>query len=361
MQALDYLLFPFCHEELMSRYLSYAQANPQLTAQDVVTRVNIGLDRSFYSDVDEVPVPGDPMALVNKYHTLPQDYIPELVLLDPSYGIGSLSPEAAASFVRMADAAQRDGISLFSVSAFRSYSLQQVLYQRYAAQFGQAAAETFSAQPGYSEHQTGMALDINTASFGSHFETTEEFAWLQEHCADYGFLLRYPQGKEAITGYSFEPWHYRYVGVGVARICTDQRLTYEEYLAYQPVPGSYQVPDLFYQGSAVGLGGGAILLDGIPYLSAVQLASALGWSSEQDQGALLLSNGSHRITLAPGRQFVQDGMSMPLTSPALQLGDELYLSLSDLCAAMRLSLISSDRGLELSPSVLPWPTVVSGG
>ncbi|MEA4932506.1 MAG: M15 family metallopeptidase [Lawsonibacter sp.] len=359
-QALDYLLFPFCEEDQMSRYLSYAQANPQLSAQDVVINVNIGLDRSFYTDVDEVPVPGDSLILVNKYHALPQDYIPELVLLNPSYGIGSLTPEAAAAFIRMAEAARLDDITLFSVSAYRSYSTQQVLYQRYAAQFGQAAAETFSARAGYSEHQTGLALDINTASFSSHFETTAEFSWLQEHCAEFGFLLRYPQAEEAITGYSFEPWHYRYVGVDVARICTDQHLTYEEYLARRPVPGSYQIPDLFYQGNAVDLGGSAILLDGTPYLSAARLAPALGWSAEPDQTALALSNGPHRITLAPGRRFVQDGLSMRLTSPALDLGGELYLSLSDLCAAMRLNLVSSDRGLELSPSALPWPTVVSG-
>lgn len=359
-QALDYLLLPFCQAEHLSRYRSYAQVNPHLSAQDVVTSVNIGLDRSFYTEVDEVPVPGDPMVLVNKYHALPKDYIPELVSLDPAYGVGSLTPQAAEAFIQMADAARLDGIFLFSISAYRSYSTQQALYQRYAAQFGQAAAETFSAQPGYSEHQTGLALDINTASFSSHFETTAEFTWLQEHCAEFGFLLRYPQEKEAITGYAFEPWHYRYVGVDVARICTDQRMTYEEYLARRPVPGSYQVSDLFYQGSALELGGGAILLDGTPYLSAARLAPALGWSAKPDQAALVLSNGTHCITLAPGRRFVQDGLSMRLTRPALNFGGELYLSLSDLCAAMRLDLVSSDRGYELSPSALPWPTVVSG-
>ncbi|MGE4275596.1 MAG: M15 family metallopeptidase [Lawsonibacter sp.] len=358
-QALDYLLLPFSREEEMSRYLSYAQVHPQLSSQDVVTDVNIGLDQSVYTHVDVSSVPGDSLILVNKYHALPQDYIPELVLLDPAYGIGSLTPETAAAFVRMADAARLDGISLVSVSAYRSYSTQLALYQRYVAQFGQSAAETFSAQAGYSEHQTGLALDINSASFSTHFETTAEFAWLQEHCTEFGFLLRYPQGKEAITGYSFEPWHYRYVGVDVARICTDQGLTYEEYRARLPVLGNYQVPDLFYQGNAVELDDGAILLNDTPYLSAVRLAPVLGWSAEAGQTTLVLSNGQHSIALSPGRRFIQDGLSLRLTRPALNLGGELYLSLSDLCSAMRLNLVSSDRGLELSPSSLPWPTVVS--
>ncbi len=358
-QALEFLLLPFCRQERMPRYLAHAKANPQLSVPDVATQVNIGLDRSFYTDVDEVPAPGDSQILVNKYHVLRQDYVPELIGLDSAYGTGSLTAEAADAFVRMADAARLDGISLVSVSAYRSYSTQLALYQRYAAQFGPALADTFSAQAGYSEHQTGLALDINTASLSAHFEATPEFDWLCRHCAEFGFLLRYPQGKESITGYSFEPWHYRYIGVDAARICTDQGLTYEEYQARLPVPGGYQVPDLFYQGNAVDLGHGAVLLGGTPYLSAARLAPELGWSTEPGQPALTLSKGQHRISLAPGRSFLWDGLSMRLTRPALDLGGELYLSLPDLCTVMQLNLTSSDRGLELTPSSLPWPTVVS--
>ena len=94
--------------------------------------------------------------------------------------------------------------------------------------------DTFSARPGHSEHQTGLALDINVASSSAHFENTPAFAWLKEHCAQYGFILRYDQGKEDITGYRFEPWHYRYVGVETAQAVMEQGLAYEEYLALQP-------------------------------------------------------------------------------------------------------------------------------
>ena len=98
------------------------------------------------------------------------------------------------------------------------------------SQDGQSLADTYSARPGSSEHQTGLALDINTASVQAHFENTPTYAWLVEHCAEYGFILRYPEGKERITGYRFEPWHYRYVGREHAEEIMRRGLTLEEYL-----------------------------------------------------------------------------------------------------------------------------------
>ena len=86
------------------------------------------------------------------------------------------------------------------------------------------------------EHQTGLALDINTASLSDHFEETEEYAWLVENSWRYGFILRFPEGKEEITGYQFEPWHYRYVGPAAARVCYENGWTLEEYHARQPAP-----------------------------------------------------------------------------------------------------------------------------
>ena len=137
---------------------------------------------------------------------------------------------AAAAFRAMADAAKADGISLRSVSAYRSYETQTGLYNRYVSIDGKANAERYSARPGYSEHQTGLALDINTASISAHFENTVEYAWLQENCAKFGFMLRYPQDKESITGYRYEPWHYRYVGVETAQALRESGQCLEEYL-----------------------------------------------------------------------------------------------------------------------------------
>lgn len=112
-------------------------------------------------------------------------------------------------------------------SGFRSYSTQKSLYQKYVKRDGQAVADTYSARPGYSEHQTGFAFDINRASMS--FEGTKEAVWLEQNAYKYGFIMRYPKGKESITGYQYEPWHYRYVGVERAQKLFSSGLTIEEY------------------------------------------------------------------------------------------------------------------------------------
>ena len=138
--------------------------------------------------------------------------------------------------MEMADAAAREGLRIYNASAYRSYTTQKWVYQRYVNQEGTQEADTYSARPGCSEHQTGLALDINTASLSDHFEETEEYAWLVENSWRYGFILRFPEGKEEITGYQFEPWHYRYVGPAAARVCYENGWTLEEYHARQPAP-----------------------------------------------------------------------------------------------------------------------------
>lgn len=230
-----YQALPNSHAEYEDRYLAWGQAHPEYTPEQVVLDVNIGLDRAFYTDTVITSQPESLSVLVNKYIALPSDYIPQLETLGSTYGTGSLRPEAAAAFRAMADAARAEGISLRSVSAYRSYQVQDRVYSRYLTQDTQASVDSYSARPGFSEHQTALALDINTASLQSHFETTPAYAWLTQHCAQYGFILRYPQGKESVTGYQFEPWHYRYVGVEIAQVCMSGNLTLEEYLALQPV------------------------------------------------------------------------------------------------------------------------------
>ena len=242
---LELRALPNCREELLDRCDAWALANPSLEAEEVVLQVNIGLDRPFYQDPEALGLEAgetDVQVLVNKYRALSPDYVPPLVPLT-GLGSGSLAPEAAEAFAAMAEAAGKDGISLRSKSAYRSYDSQAGVYQRNVQQYGTALTDTFSARPGHSEHQTGLALDINVARTTAHFERTAEYAWLQAHCAQFGFLLRYPQDKQEITGYRFEPWHYRYVGVEVAQACTQQGLTFDEYLALQEVPGSYSLPE----------------------------------------------------------------------------------------------------------------------
>ncbi len=232
----SWLELPNAQADRLERYTLWVARNPELDRETVVLQVNLDLDRTPYDNPRTVDDPSSLTVLVNKHNALPRDYVPELETLGADYGSGSLRPEAAQAFREMADAAREEGIALRSVSAYRSYSYQNALYSRYLTQYRQNTADTFSARPGHSEHQTGLALDINTASTRDHFENTPAFAWLKEHCAQYGFILRYDQGKQDITGYRFEPWHYRYVGVEIAQACMEQGLSYEEYLALGLTP-----------------------------------------------------------------------------------------------------------------------------
>ncbi|MEW9502519.1 M15 family metallopeptidase [Jeotgalibacillus marinus] len=159
----------------------------------------------------------------NKQYPLPATYAP------------GESAEARGSFAAMRTAAATEGFDLIAFSTYRSYDHQVGLYQRYVDQYGQSAADRFSAQPGYSEHQTGLAFDIGEVGQEAHwaedsFKDTATAKWLNENAHDFGFILRYPPGKEHITGYQYESWHFRYLGVDLATKVYNSGLTLEEYL-----------------------------------------------------------------------------------------------------------------------------------
>lgn len=158
----------------------------------------------------------DGILIVNKTYSLPADYDP---------GVSAVAQNA---FDRMAAAAQEDGLYLFINSGYRSYAEQESLYNMYASERGTDEADKVSSRPGHSEHQTGLTFDVNSTEFS--FGDTEEAKWLAEHCAEYGFIIRYPEGKEDITGYAYEPWHIRYLGSDIAQAVTESGLCLEEYL-----------------------------------------------------------------------------------------------------------------------------------
>ena len=161
--------------------------------------------------------------IANKTYALPSTYNP------------GVDPVANAALQQMFAAAKADGYDLFVRSGFRSYATQKSLYNSYVNRDGKAAADRYSARPGHSEHQTGLAFDINKAN--SSFAGTPEAKWLAENCHKYGFIIRYPEGKEAITGYIYEPWHVRYLGVDTATAVYNSGLCLEEYLG---ITSSYQ-------------------------------------------------------------------------------------------------------------------------
>lgn len=175
--------------------------------------------------------------VVNKKHKLPSSYAPTL---GPS---GRLRTEAEAAFNTMLEAAKSSGSpNMTYVSGYRSYAKQEQVYNGYVASDGQAAADTYSARPGFSEHQTGLAVDIGESGSGCDLETcfknTASGIWAANNAHKYGFVIRYPKGKEAITGYQYEPWHLRYLGMAEATAVFNSGKTLEEY--YGITGGGYE-------------------------------------------------------------------------------------------------------------------------
>jgi len=181
------------------------------------------------------------VVLVNKKRNLPASYEPkDLVVPNVPFSFSGSSPKkqmrkaAATALEKLFAAAKKDGIDIKAVSGYRSYATQKSIFERNASIKGEAVANKTSARPGQSEHQTGLAMDISSASAGydlqQSFGSTKEGKWLKANAPKYGFIIRYGKDQEKLTGYSYEPWHVRYVGVYIAGEITKQNLTLEQYL-----------------------------------------------------------------------------------------------------------------------------------
>jgi zinc D-Ala-D-Ala carboxypeptidase len=189
--------------------------------------------------------PDSSHVLVNKQNTLPEDFAP-VDLIDPSIPFifneksekRKMSAEAAGAIERLFTAAKKQGVELLGVSGYRSHESQTALFNHYVEKDGYEKAVTYSAPPRTSEHQTGLAIDVTggdgKCAAEECFAGTIEAKWLEENAAQFGFIIRYPKGKEAITGYQYEPWHLRYVGTEIAKNITNRGITLEEY--YNAIP-----------------------------------------------------------------------------------------------------------------------------
>lgn len=170
--------------------------------------------------------------VVNKKHKLPSDYTPVLANVEGS----KLRPEAAEALQLMFADARSAGHDIKVISGYRSYSTQVSVYNNYVSQYGRAQADTFSARPGHSEHQTGLAVDVGYANGYCELEIclgqTDFGIWLELNAPSYGFIIRYPEGKEALTGYQYEPWHLRYVGTDLAEAIDASAQTLDQYLNF---------------------------------------------------------------------------------------------------------------------------------
>ena len=190
------------------------------------------LTSNFYEDIHYTRIK-DYDFIVNKNNRLPSSYIPnDLELINESYSLKDkyLRHDARIAFEEMSKQAKKEGYNIIAVSTYRSYDYQEKLYNHYVEKKGINYADMASARAGHSEHQTGLAVDVADMSYDyDNFENTKEFKWMQKNSYKYGFILRYPKAKFHITGFKYEPWHYRYVGKKIAEYIQKNKITLEEY------------------------------------------------------------------------------------------------------------------------------------
>lgn len=225
---------PYYDETKIERYLNYMN-HETYSYEEIVRVVNTNNDLEYFVDATSASLEDDILILVNKYNKLSSDYVPsDLETISSNYSYwGDLRSEANDAFLKMVTDAAKEDLKIINTSPYRSYDHQNRLYTNYVKQDGVEEADTYSARPGYSEHQTGLAVDVvtPTSTLGT-FENTKEFTWMKENSYKYGFILRYGKGMQYITGYMYEPWHYRYVGIDAAKIIYEENLTFEEYYYY---------------------------------------------------------------------------------------------------------------------------------
>jgi D-alanyl-D-alanine carboxypeptidase len=229
----DAKCLPYYKSNNIKRYQDYHKLNSNLSVSDVVTRVNLNLDLPYYTNTKEAKYLNTFYTLVNKYNYLRDDFVPNnLVEMTTPYSKEGiyLVEEARDNFYKLVDKAKEEGLTIRAISAYRGYTYQKRLYDKYVEADGVNKADTYSARPGFSDHQTGLAIDVdNTTSSFENFTNTKEYQWMLDNSYKYGFILRYPSAKESITTYQFESWHYRYVGLKLAKKIKASNLTFDEY------------------------------------------------------------------------------------------------------------------------------------
>lgn len=229
---------PFYIDSNLTRYLNYNEKNPSITTKDVVSLVNVNRDYAYYDHEIEANTSLNELVLTNKYYKLAENYEPNnLVKVSNKYYYGEnhkLTKDTYEAFINMWNAAYQENIYLIMNSSYRTYTSQVSVYDSYKNRNGTSYADSIAARPGHSEHQTGLSLDIfskeNTTT--SNFKGSVAHIWLQNNAHLYGFIERYQEGKENITGFTPEAWHYRYVGIEAATYIHNNNITFDEYYAY---------------------------------------------------------------------------------------------------------------------------------
>lgn len=221
----------------LDKYIAYSDKNPEISLTEVIALVNVHRDQDYYENMEVTDTSKGNTMLVNKYNSLSKDYeVEDLKTISKTYSYGDnkkLNKEAYDAFISLADDAKKEGYTILIVSSYRTYQDQEDVWKDYKASFGTKKADAYAARAGSSEHETGLAIDVaDYNDKNDKFEATESFKWMQTNAHKYGYILRYPKGKENITGYSYEAWHYRYVGIDTATKVYNEGITYDEYYEY---------------------------------------------------------------------------------------------------------------------------------
>ena len=214
------------------RYVDYSNETGE-DDETTVLAVNLDMDKEDYSDPLIIRDFSTDM-LVNKHRSLTEDYEPDdLVSIDSEYAADDTQAGARIAvnaFISMYKDAKKDDLDLVINSSYRSYQDQVDLCDTYRELYGENYVQNYVAQPGFSEHQTGLSFDIGSRN-SNIFAESDEYIWVQENAHQYGFIQRFPEGYEAITGFRAEPWHYRYVGKKIATYIYEHNISFEEYYA----------------------------------------------------------------------------------------------------------------------------------
>lgn len=224
----------------LEKYLEYYKNTKDENLSNIVAIINTHRDSEYYANIKDSDYSLDTNMIVNKYYNLSKDYQPDdIIPISSSYAWGENGSKTTRqitfdAYLDMYNAAKNDGITLMINSSYRTYTEQETVYKNYETKYGSEYADEIAARPGHSEHQTGLALDIfcTTNSNTKTFKDSEAYQWLLNNSYKYGFILRYPEGKENITGFTFESWHYRYVGTEIATYIHENDITFDEYFAY---------------------------------------------------------------------------------------------------------------------------------
>lgn len=231
----EYRRLKYYYPDNEARYAEYKYLNPDYDYEKVILHVNIGLDLPFYTNINTIEETNRLDILVNKYNKLPDSFVPKLEQLPaslcaPGTGNQYLRKEAKEAFERMHHDAKEQGLNITAYGTYRSIELQHSIWNS-KVNSGRTIEDVdrLNSRGGHSEHHTGLAIDVIKNNY--YVEDTLEFKWYKDNAHLYGFIIRYPEGKESITGYSYEPWHLRYLGPDLATEVYYSGLTFDEYYA----------------------------------------------------------------------------------------------------------------------------------